>query len=294
MTDWSHGYMYTKRLNFIGAAICHGQMKRGPEFAPELIRSSNLFQLIPMEVNDIGDIVNDELIMNRYSSSKIVSNQCKRVHDAIDFNDGAFNLIVGGDHSVAIGSISGIMDVYRNNLKVVWIDAHADINTPSSSISGNIHGQPLAYLMNHSRPCDFNEWMSDYILKPEQLIYIGLRDLDDYEMKTIKDLNIKAFFMDDINKHGLRYVLEHLNAIREPIHCSFDVDALCKSIMPCTGTPVACGLSKENALMIMRTLNNTGKLISMDIVELNPLIEPNNINDALQTVNEIIAAATKI
>jgi len=160
----------------------------------------------------------------------------------------------------------------------VWVDAHADINTDATSPSGNVHGMPVAFLMGLMNAAEVKgfEWLSSIPkLKPNRIVYIGLRDVDPGEKEILHQFGIKAYSMHEIDKYGIgKIVGEALNNIdpygNNPIHLSFDVDALDPSIAPSTGTPVIGGLTFREGGLICELLAETGRLISMDLTEVNP------------------------
>lgn len=192
-------------------------------------------------------------------------------------------LTLGGDHSIAIGTISGTAKAIKERLgremAVIWVDAHADINTPETSGSGNIHGMPVAFLTRlavEKREDVFGWLKDDHKISTKKLVYIGLRDVDPGEKKILRENGIKAFSMHDIDKHGIGRVMEmalaHIGT-DTPIHLSFDVDALDPQWAPSTGTPVRGGLSLREGDFIAECVHETGSLVAMDMVEVNPSLE---------------------
>jgi arginase len=187
-------------------------------------------------------------------------------------------LTLGGDHSIAIGTVSGVFEAYPDAC-LIWVDAHADINTPESTISGNIHGCPVSFLLGitETSPVPEFEWVKPCLL-PSRLTYIGLRDCDAEEKKILKKHGIKAFSMHEVDRYGIGKVIEmaldHVNPNRDrPIHLSFDVDALDPSVAPSTGTPVRGGLSFREGHLITEIISETGCLVAVDIMEVNPALE---------------------
>lgn len=197
-------------------------------------------------------------------------------------HDGRFPLILGGDHSIGVGSLTGILRA-RPNAGVIWVDAHADLNIPATSGSGNMHGMPLGLLMDHpTEKVDFASLPGfDFLndgprIKPEQIVYIGLRDVDPTERAWIRELGIKAFTMYDIDHLGIGQVMdrtfEHLlkNDPDRPLHLSYDIDAVDPVLAPATGTAVRGGLTYREAHFVGEYLAQSGNLASAEIVELNP------------------------
>ena len=188
----------------------------------------------------------------------------------------SFPIALGGDHSVSLGSVSGVAQAGRTG--VLWIDAHADLNTPQSSPSGNVHGMPLSHLLGQGDPRLLNIWGGGAVLDPRDLVYIGLRSLDPFERLFIREHGVRAYTMKEIDRRGLAVVaeeaLEYLEAPR--LHVSFDADALDPSVAPGVGTPVPGGLSYREAHLLMELLADSEKVSSLDLVEVNPVLDVQN------------------
>jgi arginase len=208
---------------------------------------------------------------------------------------GRFPLIVGGDHSVGLGSLTGVLRV-RPDTGILWVDAHADLNTPNTSPSGNFHGMPLGLLMDHpsdspTQNFDFStlpgfEFLDNHgpRINPKQLVYIGLRDVDPTERMWIRHLGIKTFTMSDIDHLGIGKVmdkaLEHLKG--RPLHLSYDIDSVDPLLAPATGTTVRGGLTYREAHFVAEFVAQSGDLASAEIVEVNPSLS--NHDGASETV----------
>ncbi|CEL07297.1 Putative Arginase [Aspergillus calidoustus] len=215
--------------------------------------------------------------------------------------EGKFTLTLGGDHSIAIGSISGIARATRERLGreigVIWVDAHADINIPEMSPSGNIHGMPMAFLTGLAKEekKDIFGWLQEnHLVNLRKLVYIGLRDVDRGEKKLLREHGIKAFSMHDVDRHGIGRVVEmalaHIGN-DTPIHLSFDVDALDPQYAPSTGTPVRGGLTLREGDFICECVHETGNLISMDLVEVNPSLDAVGASDTIRTGCSLVRSA---
>ena len=195
---------------------------------------------------------------------------------------------IGGDHSLALATLTATLR-HHPDAGILWIDAHADINTPSTTPSGNLHGCPNAFLLGLQgtdvKP--FNEWVKP-LLKPERIAYIGLRDLDQGERKVLKELGIRCYTMYHVDRYGIGHVVEealsYLGAPEKPIHLSFDVDALDPSVAPSTGTPVRGGLKLREGHYICERVWETGSLVAVDLVEVNPDLGAKREEDAKATV----------
>ena len=234
--------------------------------------------------------------------SQLVGAGTKVLADLVEekLSTGRFPLILGGDHSIGIGSLSGILRA-RPETGVIWVDAHADLNTPYSSESGNMHGMPLAFMMKElvpdRRAIPGFEWMDEGIkpfLSPNSLVYVGLRDIDKMERQYIKELGIKAFTMYDIDRFGIGRVMEmalsHLldrNPSR-PLHISYDIDAVDPMYAPATGTAVRGGLTWREAHFVAEHVVRSGNLASAEIVEVNESLSPGS--DTVELGRQLVTA----
>lgn len=229
-----------KGIDIIGVPSTFGQRKLGVDLGPTAIRYAGLIprlKQLDLDVNDKGDIKVSAVDIEKFQSEQnglrnydeiidVTQKLNKEVSASIENN--RFPLVLGGDHSIAVGSVSAISKHY-NNLGVIWYDAHGDLNIPEESPSGNIHGMPLRILTGEG-PKELLELNSN-VIKPENIVLIGMRDLDKGERQFIKDHNIKTFTMSDIDKLGIKEVIE--NTIEylksrnvDGVHLSLDVDAL--------------------------------------------------------------------
>ncbi|WP_127551611.1 arginase [Paenibacillus amylolyticus] len=201
---------------------------------------------------------------------------CSEVSGAVE--EGAFPLVLGGDHSVAIGTFAGLTAHY-SNLGVIWFDAHADLNTEERSLSGNMHGMSVAASLGHTAFNLSHIAGAGAFIDPSNLVYIGLRDLDEYEKEQIKGLGIRAFTMHDIDRMGIKQVIEEAIATAgkgtDGIHVSFDMDCLDPREAPGVGTPVPGGLNYREAHYALEILASTSQVTSMELVEVNPLFDHN-------------------
>lgn len=197
-------------------------------------------------------------------------------------SEGKFCLVLGGDHTIGAGSLAGLLSVHPD-AGVIWVDAHADINTPECSGSGNMHGMPIAFLMQHlidSSKVPGFEWLADGPrMKPEQLVYVGLRDVDAPERRIIRELGIKAFTMQDVDRYGIgktmEMALDHLCGAKErPLHMSYDIDAVDPVVAPSTGTKVRGGLTWREAHYVAEAVAESNLLVGLDMVEVNPSLSP--------------------
>ncbi|HEE8807228.1 arginase [Staphylococcus aureus] len=280
----------TKAIDIIGAPSTFGQRKLGVDLGPTAIRYAGLIsrlKQLDLDVYDKGDIKVPVMNIEKFHSEQkglrnydeiIDVNQKLNKEVSASIENNRFPLVLGGDHSIAVGSVSAISKHY-NNLGVIWYDAHGDLNIPEESPSGNIHGMPLRILTGEG-PKELLELNSN-VIKPENIVLIGMRDLDKGERQFIKDHNIKTFTMSDIDKLGIKEVIE--NTIEylksrnvDGVHLSLDVDALDPLETPGTGTRVLGGLSYRESHFALELLHQSHLISSMDLVEVNPLIDSNN------------------
>ncbi|KAI5478909.1 hypothetical protein MNV49_004430 [Pseudohyphozyma bogoriensis] len=215
---------------------------------------------------DIGNLKKPRLV------SKVTKELAERVY--YHASKGQLAVTLGGDHSLAMGTVSGSFKAHPEAC-LIWIDAHADINTPLTTPSGNLHGCPVSFLMGlPGTDIPEFDWIKP-VLQKERLVYIGLRDIDAGERKILKDYNIKAFSMYHVDRYGIGQVMEmalaHVNPDNDrPIHLSFDVDALDPTVAPSTGTAVRGGLTFREGHFICERVAETGCLVALDIMEINP------------------------
>ncbi|OAP58579.1 arginase [Fonsecaea erecta] len=285
-------------LGVVLVGFSGGQCKEGVDAAPTALVNAGLLSQIrdelgyklhgDSEVRNFNEIrpASDEPyrgMKNPRSVSAVTEQLAGQVYEQA--RHGRMVLTLGGDHSIAIGTIAGtakaIRERYngRKEIAVIWVDAHADINTPETSDSGNIHGMPVAFVtgLAHSEDKNIFGWLQeDQMLSTTKLVYIGLRDVDRGEKKILRDHRIKAFSMHDIDRHGIGRVVEmalaHIGT-DTPIHLSFDVDALDPMWAPSTGTPVRGGLTLREGDYIAECVHETGQLVAMDLVEVNPALD---------------------
>lgn len=256
-----------KSINFLGGAIFEGQSYLGTARAASEMRELGLIDFIKnlgTHVFDHGDAPHRHCQKNVYRS---LYESCLNMH-----TEERLSLIIGGDHSQSIGTISALLNK-NPDLGIIWIDAHGDINTPETSLTGQLHGMPLAVLLGLTKKDEFPEFSFAWgCLKPEQLVYLGVRDLDLGEAEIIEKLKIPVYTNDDISNNGLPLILEkaldHLSG-RE-IHVSFDIDAVDPKLAPSTGVPVDDGLTLADIIYLGQRLADTNRVQSIEIVELNP------------------------
>ncbi|CAG8483150.1 10692_t:CDS:2 [Paraglomus occultum] len=276
-----------KTVGVIGCPFSGGQPRRGVDLGPlRIIEYGLLEQLIDLgwEVEFDGHRNLEKLRptydpdIGKLKQPRFVSKVCREVSKTVESHvrKGQLALTLGGDHSLAMGTVSGTFAVHPD-AALIWVDAHADINTPETTTSGNIHGCPVSFLLGIAGKVEGFAWLKG-CLRPEQLVYIGLRDVDPPEKKILKQYGIKAFSMHEVDKYGIGKVMEmaldHVCPDRNtPIHLSFDVDGLDPSVAPSTGTPVRGGLTFREGHYICEAICETGCLVAVDIMEVNPTLQ---------------------
>ncbi|XP_034119000.1 arginase-1 [Drosophila nasuta] len=278
-------------LGIIGVPFAKGQSKQGVELAPDLLRQNKLRQVLQSSderliITDYGNLqyaVDETLLQQQRQHYHHIRNYAdfmacnlaliKQVQQMLQQN--AQFLTIGGDHAIGFGSVAGHLQ-HTPNLSLVWIDAHADINLHSTSQSGNIHGMPVSFLLQQLRGTWQHAAIDDIApncLPKDQLVYIGLRDIDPYEAFILNKFGIRYYAMDSIDRVGVPKIIEMtLDALNpaNKIHVSFDIDALDSNVAPSTGTAVRGGLTLREGISIVEALRDTKRVQGMDLVEINP------------------------
>lgn len=278
-----------KNISLIGVAIDLGAGTPGVSLGPAAIRYAGAMERLSQigyDVKDEGDIqaVKPRIIYSEGSNLRYLDEVVRVNTDLCDtvsrvMGEGRFPLVIGGDHSLAIGTIAGVLQ-HKKNIGVVWFDAHGDINTEETSPSGNIHGMPVAASLGlgHERLVSIGG--NDIKLNPEKFVYIGCRDLDAGERAILKSKGINVFTMHEIDKYGMPEVIKRAIEIAgtdtDGIHVSFDIDSLDPMHVQGTGTRVPGGLTYREANFALEMIGLTEKLVSAEFVEVNPLIDNNN------------------
>ncbi|MCP4722437.1 MAG: arginase [Desulfobacteraceae bacterium] len=291
-----------KKISIIGVPMDFGQMLRGVDMGPAAIRYTGLIprlRELGHKVIDAGDInipirdfdVNTDKDETKYLQE--ITQICESIYKTGSklIQKGYFPLFLGGDHSIAAGTVAAVTDD-KQPTGLIWIDAHADFNTPQTSPSGNIHGMPLAALIGEGYESLVNIGKPGAKIHPDNVVMICQRDIDIMEKKRIKKSGITIFTMRDIDEQGISSIaskalmqLIHL----KKIHLSIDMDALDPVEAPGVGTPVPGGMSYREAHLLMEILSDSGKISSMDLVEINPILDI--ANKTSQLAVELILSA---
>jgi arginase len=293
------------KIHLIGVPMDLGAGRRGVDMGPSALRIAGVGEKLkklghtvidevdilvnPPELQDIGNgklRFLDEIVR----ACTVLSNKVEEI-----LAGKGFPLVIGGDHSIAIGTIGGIGSYCRANNKklgVLWVDAHGDMNTDLTTPSGNIHGMPLAVALGFGAH-QLRSIGGDYRkVDPKNVVLLGIRDLDDEEREQIRKLGVNIFTMEEIDKYGMSVILgkalRKLNKV-DFLHVSFDLDAVDPSVAPGVGTPVKGGLDYREAHLIMETLSNVGKVSSLEIVEVNPILD--NRNQSAEFATELVQSS---
>ena len=272
-------------ISILGIPLDLGAGRRGVDMGPSALRLAGLaasLKKLGYTVHDHGNVqmpVAEAIpTENGLHYAETIAETCRQAFLELKaIPKGNFPIALGGDHSVSLGSVAGFAQAGRTG--VLWVDAHADLNTPQSSPSGNIHGMPLSHLLGRGDERLLEVWGGGAILRPQELVFIGLRSLDPFEQAFIREHNIRAYTMKEIDKRGLAVVadeaVEYLADVPR-LHVSFDADALDPTIAPGVGTPVPGGLSYREAHLLMELLADSEKVTSLDLVEVNPVLDVKN------------------
>jgi arginase len=282
-----------RKVQLIGFPMDLGADRRGVDMGPSALRIAGIrekLENLGYEVSDSGDI--NIQIMER---QKITDTKLKYLNEILktsrilaqrvekSLEENYFPLCIGGDHSMALGSIAGVSSYCaKNNLElgVIWIDAHADMNTNETTPSGNIHGMSLAASLGvgHDKLINFYGLMPK--LKPENTALIGIRSIDPLERELIKKLDLTVYTMSDIDKLGIHRVisrvLKQFQEKMDHIHISFDLDSVDPAVSPGVGTPVPGGLSYRETHLLMESIAECGCMSSLEVSEINPILDDKN------------------
>lgn len=271
------------RIRIIGVPMDLGQSRRGVDVGPSAIRYAGLskrLEALGYTIENIGNIqipVRDALPATELVTE--IRNACEAVYIAgrQALADGCHPIFLGGDHAISVGTIGGI--THDQPAGVIWIDAHGDFNTMETSDSGNIHGMALALLTGNGLDALVNLGRPGPKIKPADVVLIGVRQLDMDERRLLKNSGIHVFTMRDIDEQGISSIahqaLNRLIHLRH-VHVSLDMDGIDPDDAPGVGTPVSGGLTYREAQLLMEIIADSKRLISMDIVEINPIIDNRN------------------
>lgn len=287
----------TVPVTLLGVGQWLGQTRFGTNLAPDALRRAGLLkrlQALSIDIKDAGDVAitanaHEGHQCEAFRNGRLIAAASEKIAKDVSgiIDSKRMPLIIGGDHSISIGTIAGIAKHYEN-LGVIWYDAHGDMNTTETTPSGNIHGMPLAASMGLGHPALVNAGGYAGKVKPENIVLIGVRDLDDGERQLIAQKHIKVFTAHDVKRLGMKSVIsetiEYLKDRADGIHLSFDLDGIDPKEAPGVGTPVRSGVSFADSLLALKLLFASQCITSAEFVELNPLLD-----DEGQTVVATVA-----
>lgn len=298
--------MRQSHIAILGAPLDLGQSRRGVDMGPSAIRVANLNQRVASlgyQVDDLGNVpveqreaLSEGPAHARYLQA--IAETCRRLGVAVDkaVSQGKVPIVLGGDHSVAVGTLSGLSRCFRRKKKqvgLIWIDAHADMNTPETTPSGNVHGMPLACCVGIGPKELTNLFGYSPKVAPHNVALVGVREVDQLEAPHVRDSGVRAFTMRHIDERGLRSVMEEAIEIASDgtagFHLSLDMDYVDPREAPGVGTPVRGGGTYREAHLAMEMICDSGKMLSMEVVEVNPVID--EVNRTADLAVELIMSA---
>ena len=285
-------------VHIIGVSLDLGGNRRGVDMGPSAFRIAGLAERLTalgVTVVDNGDLVAPIPEVKSFGDPakkyiREIARVCEKLYKTslTALEKGALPLVLGGDHSLAAGSVAATAEFVRRESKpigLIWADAHGDMNTPASSTSGNVHGMPLAALLG-PEPAELSRigGVTPKVL-PEHTVLIGIRNLDEREKEIVRASRVHVFTMKDIDRAGIASVVEQALAIAGKdtggVHVSFDLDVCDPTIAPGVGTPVKGGLDYREAHMVMEMVADSGLLRALDLVEVNPILDDRNTTATL-------------
>jgi len=299
----------SKNVRIIGVPMDLGASRRGTDMGPSALRIAGLgaaIRKLGYKVNTEQDIpvpameTRDPGQHEARFKPQILEVCTKLAKDVVELlEQNEFPLIIGGDHSIAMGTFSGVSAHFRardEKVGLIWFDAHGDMNIPGSSPTGNIHGMPLAHLLGRGDPDLAGIMGFSPKVQPENVALIGIRDIDGGERRLIRESGIHAFTMRDIDEQGMAAVatqaLEVVNNGTAGFHVSFDVDGSDPEVIPGSGTLVPGGVQYREAHLLLEYVADNGRMTSMEVVELNPFLDNRNVS-AERTLHLILSALGK-
>jgi arginase len=282
-----------KQVHIIGVPLDLGGARRGVDMGPSAFRIAGLGEKITElghAVSDRGDLPSpipetQQAVDPAKKYINEIAAVCRSLYDVAlrSHEAGALPLVLGGDHSLAAGSVAASADYVRQMtsypLGLIWIDAHGDMNTPQTTTTGNVHGMPLAALLGQE-PHELSSIGTSPSVSPAHTVLLGIRNLDDKEKGKIRAAGVHVFTMKDIDRDGIATIAERAIALASTgtggIHVSFDLDACDPSHAPGVGTPVKGGLDYREAHMVMELVADSQRLVALDLVEVNPTLDIRN------------------
>jgi arginase len=282
-----------KSVHIIGVPLDLGGARRGVDMGPSAVRIAGLGDQITAlggAVTDLGNLPTpipetQQAVEHTKKYIHEIARVCRQLYDVATraLDAGALPVVLGGDHSLAAGSVAASADFIRRTarkpLGLIWVDAHGDMNTPQTTTTGNVHGMPLAALLGQE-PAELASIGATPSVLPEHTVLLGIRNLDEKEKGKIRAAGVHVFTMKDIDREGIASVAERALDIAAAgtggIHVSFDLDACDPTFAPGVGTPVKGGLDYREAHMVMELVADSQRLVALDLVEVNPTLDVRN------------------
>ena len=284
-------------IRLIGVPLDLGQSRRGVDMGPSALRIANLAPRLAELGHTIeqgGNLeIPDRDSLPAHGALDLlppIADVCGRlaVETAQAIRSGALPFVLGGDHSIAAGSVAGVATALaerKERVGLIWMDAHGDLNTPETSLSGNVHGMPLAHLLGHGDKRLAGIAKPGPAVRAENVAVVGARDLDPAERENARSWGVRVFTMRDIDERGMRAVMADAIAIATTntagMHVSLDADFVDPSEAPGVGTPVRGGATYREAHLAMEMIHDSKKLVALDIVEVNPVLDSHNMTAEL-------------
>jgi arginase len=301
-----------KPIHIIGVPLDLGGNRRGVDMGPSAFRIAGMGERIGSlgrTVQDKGDLPapiaeTQEARDEHKKYIREIARVCQKLHATAleSLVEGALPIVLGGDHSLAVGSVAASAEWAKKRHKLplglIWVDAHGDMNTPATSPSGNVHGMPLAALLGREPPELARIGGASPKALPAKTVLVGVRNLDERERIAVRDSKVHVFTMKDIDRHGIASISEQAVALASEgtagLHVSFDMDVCDPSIAPGVGTPVKGGIDYREAHLLMEIVADSGKLLALDMVEVNPTLDVRNRTAQLGTELALSALGMKI
>jgi arginase len=303
--------MRHSKIAIVGAPLDLGAGRRGVDMGPSAIRVARLnarLAALGYDVHDLGNVAVEQPENRPFGDERArylneITVTCTRLARMVEkaMADGAVPLVLGGDHSAAVGTIAGVSRHHRRRkerIGVIWMDAHADMNTPETSPSGNVHGMPLACCIGRGPEPLSNIYGYSPKVDPRNVVLVGIRDLDQLEQQHVRESGVTAFTMREIDERGMQAVM--VDAMRiagdgtAGFHISLDMDGVDPREAPGVGTPVRGGITYREAHLAMEMVGDSRRMISMEVVEVNPVLDEANRTAELAVELALSAMGKKI
>jgi arginase len=300
-----------KHVRIIGVPLDLGQARRGVDMGPSAMRVAGLEVKLEALGYDVKDVGNVSVVLAETKSAgdprakylKQITDTCSKEAELVlkTLEAGAIPIVLGGDHSIAAGTVSGVAEFYRKRsqrIGLLWIDAHTDINTPDSSPSGNVHGMPLGAIMGLFQSPLTDLYGFSPKVQPQNCVLVGIRDVDERERQNVRKAGVHVFTMRDIDERGMRAVMEEALRLagRGTVgyHVSLDLDWIDPEDAPGVGTPVWGGATYREGHLAMEIIADHGRMLSFEMVEVNPVLDERNQTAELAVELALSAFGKKI